>query len=131
MMKILVGYDGSNASKEALNLSVEHAKAFRAEIIVITSRQSGETAEVKSIRQDEKDLEEVKQLFEKSAISCETHLLIRGLSPGEDIVSFAKEQNVNAVIIGVKRRSRVGKALFGSNAQHIILNAPCPVTTVR
>ena len=39
----------------------------------------------------------------------DTHLLIRGMSPGEDIVAFAKEQEVDSIIIGVKRRSKVGK----------------------
>jgi nucleotide-binding universal stress UspA family protein len=38
---------------------------------------------------------------------------------------------VDAIIIGVKRRSKVGKLLFGSNAQYVIIKADCPVTTVK
>jgi nucleotide-binding universal stress UspA family protein len=35
------------------------------------------------------------------------------------------------IIIGVRRRSKVGKLLFGSTAQYVILKAPCPVVSVR
>ncbi|MFZ1202247.1 MAG: universal stress protein [Desulfobacterales bacterium] len=41
------------------------------------------------------------------------------------------EHRVDQIFIGIKHRSKVGKLLFGSNAQHVILNAPCPVVTVR
>ena len=40
-MKILVGYDGSNSGKEALNLAKNHALAFKGEVEVITSMQKG------------------------------------------------------------------------------------------
>jgi nucleotide-binding universal stress UspA family protein len=53
------------------------------------------------------------------------------MTPGEDLVDFAKEQAVDEIIIGIKRRSKVGKLLFGSNAQYIIIKAPCPVVTVK
>jgi nucleotide-binding universal stress UspA family protein len=52
-------------------------------------------------------------------------------SAGEQLVDFAERNNVDEIIIGVGRRSKVGKALFGSTAQHIILNAPCPVVTIK
>jgi nucleotide-binding universal stress UspA family protein len=130
-MKILVGYDGSNAAKDALQLAVEHANAFNAEIHIATSRSSGDVDELELIREAELGLERAKKIFDDAGIESKTHLLIRGLSPGEDLVRFAGEQEVGGIIIGVKRRSKVGKAIFGSNAHYIILNAPCPVTTVR
>jgi nucleotide-binding universal stress UspA family protein len=57
--------------------------------------------------------------------------LIRGLSPGEDIVEFAKENKIDEIIVGVKRRSKVGKLLMGSTAQVVILQASCPVISVK
>ena len=62
---------------------------------------------------------------------CETHLLIRGLSPGEDLVQFSEDNQISEVIVGVRRRSKVGKLLMGSTAQHVILNDRCPVVTVK
>ena len=40
-MKILIGYDGTNAAKEALNLAKVHAKAFGAEVDIVTSMEKG------------------------------------------------------------------------------------------
>jgi len=53
------------------------------------------------------------------------------LTPGEDLVAIAKKNDVEEIIIGVKRRSKVGKMLFGSNAQYVILNAHCAVVAVK
>ncbi len=50
---------------------------------------------------------------------------------GEDLVRFAKDNDIDEIIIGVKRRSKVGKLVFGSTAQYVILKAPCPVLAVK
>jgi len=47
------------------------------------------------------------------------------------IVSLAKEEDADLVVVGGRRRSPTGKAVFGSTAQEILLDAPCPVTYVR
>ncbi len=129
-MKILVGYDGTNSAKEALNLAKTHAKAFGASVAVVISMDKGTEGQREEITQAEKGLEWAKSLFDEIEIACDTHLLIRGLSPGEDIVEFAKENQVDEIIVGVKRRSKVGKLLMGSTAQYVILKAPCPVVSV-
>jgi nucleotide-binding universal stress UspA family protein len=130
-MKILVGYDGTNSAKEALNLAKSHANAFGASIEVVTSMQKGTESDRNDIEQAERGLEYAKSLFEKADISCNTHLLIRGLSPGEDLVEFANENQIGEIVVGVKRRSKVGKLLMGSTAQYVILKADCPVVTVK
>jgi nucleotide-binding universal stress UspA family protein len=76
-------------------------------------------------------LEYAKSLFEEDGIACNTHLLIRGLSAGEDLVEFANENQIDQIVVGVKRRSKVGKLLMGSTAQYVILQAECPVITVK
>jgi nucleotide-binding universal stress UspA family protein len=130
-MKILVGYDGTNSAKEALNLAKSHAKVFGASVEVVTSMQKGTESERKIIEQAERGLEYAKSLLEDAAIACNTHLLIRGMSPGEDLVEFANENQIDQIVVGVKRRSKVGKLLMGSTAQYVILQAACPVITVK
>ena len=130
-MKILVGYDGTNSAKEALNLAKTHAKLFNASVDVVTSMQKGTEQQRDEIEQAERGLEYAKSLFEDSDITCNTHLLIRGLSAGEDLVEFATENQVDEIIVGVKRRSKVGKLLMGSTAQFVILQAECPVVSVK
>ena len=130
-MKILVGYDGTNSAKEALNLAKSHAKVLDASVQVVTSMQKGTESQRKEIEQAERGLEYAKTLFEEDGIACGTHLLIRGLSAGEDLVEFADENEIDEIIVGVKRRSKVGKLLMGSTAQYVILQAQCPVVTVK
>lgn len=130
-MKILVGYDGTSAAKEALNLAKVHAKIFDATVDIVTSMEKGTENEREDIEQAERGLEWAKSLFDESEISCKTHLLIRGLTPGEDLIQFADESNVDEIIVGVKRRSKVGKLLMGSTAQYVILKASCPVVSVK
>jgi nucleotide-binding universal stress UspA family protein len=50
---------------------------------------------------------------------------------GKRIVSLAETSDVDLVIVGGEKRSPTGKAVFGSTAQTVMLNAPCPVTFVR
>ncbi len=130
-MKILVGYDGSNSAREALHLAVKHAKAFGADVEVVTSMLRGGEGQREEIQDAEGGLAYAEELFKEKDLACNTHLLIRGLSPGEDIVQFAEEKKVDEIIMGVKRRSKVSKILMGSTAQYVILKAPCPVVTVK
>ena len=83
------------------------------------------------IEKAERGLEWAKSLFVEKNIPCATHLMIRGLSPGEDLVNFAKDNNADEIIVGVKRRSKVGKLILGSTAQYVILEANCPVVSVK
>ncbi|MFO7496989.1 MAG: universal stress protein [Desulfobacterales bacterium] len=130
-MRIMVGYDGSNAAKDALLLAKKHAKAFEGKVFVLSSLEKGSEDQLPKIEQAERDLDYAKNFFEKDNIPCETHLLIRGLSPGEDLIQFANENEIDEIIVGVKRRSNVGKLIFGSNARYVIMEANCPVVTIK
>ena len=131
MKKIIVGYDGTNTAKAALALAKEHAKAFEATVYVVGSLIGGDDSSVDDIKRAEEEIEYAKTFFEQDDVPCETHLLIRGLVPGEDIVQFAKEISADEIVVGVRRRSKVGKLMFGSTAQFVILEAPCPVVSVK
>ncbi len=130
-MKFLVGFDGSNSSKAALDLACTYANAFKANLEIVTSMEAGPTDDVGQIKTAEKQLDWAESETINRGLAANTHLLIRGMKPGEDVVQFAEENSVDALFIGIKRRSKVGKLLFGSNAQFIILKAPCPVMTVK
>lgn len=130
-MNILVGYDGSKASRKALDLAVAHAKAFSGRIVVVASLDKGTDSEQKTINDMEKELEVVKKELAVQGPVCESHLLIRGLTPGEDLVDYAREHDIDEIILAIQRTSKVGKLIFGSTAQYVILNADCPVVTVK
>ncbi len=130
-MKILVGYRGTNVGRDLLRLAAEHAKAFGAEVLLVTSMPGGEKTTRDQVIEAEKKLDEAKLFLDEQGIKNETHLLIRGKTAGEDIVDFAAQNNCYEIVLGVKSRSKVGKILFGSTAQFVILKAMCPVVSVK
>lgn len=130
-MKILVGYDGSEPSRKALTLSIEYARVFRAQVLIVTSLIGGTVTLGDQTHHAEEEFEAIQQRFRTEGIECFTDLLVRGIPAGEDLVRYAEENSVDQIILGVKKKSRTGKLLFGSNAQYVILNAHCPVVTVK
>ena len=127
-MKILVAYDGSQLCKDALTLAKQHAVANKGEIIVMLSLYVHDSFE---INEAENVMAEAKRLFDDGAVPFTTEISIAGMNAGEDIVRFAGEQKVDEIIVGVKKRSKVGKVIFGSTLQFVVLNAHCPVVTIK
>ena len=130
-MNILVAYDGTKEAKEALRLAIRHAKAFNARIILAYSMVGGPEIPRKEFEHAEKELQTQEIFLKEEGVAYETLLSVRGLETGEDIVKIAEEKQAEEIVIGIQRKSKVGKLLFGSTAQYIILNASCPVVTVR
>ena len=127
-MKIIAAYDGSDVGKEVLGLAEQRALQTDSQVILIKSLLVPDPLKRKN---SEAELSEIKNQFRKKDILCDVHVSSRGMEPGEDIVLFATENSADEIIIGIKKKSKLGKILFGSNAQFIILNAPCPVLTTR
>jgi len=130
-MKFLVGYDGSNAAENVLKLAQNHADAFNADIHIMTSLEQSSTLQKADIEKAEGELEYLRTPFNIDNIECETHVSVNYLSPGEDLVQFAKDNDIDAIFIGVRKKSKVRKLVFGSTARYVILNAPCPVIVVK
>jgi nucleotide-binding universal stress UspA family protein len=129
-MVIVVAYDGSKVAKEAVQLAKQHAKAFKARIVLVYSMVGGPEIPRRDFERAEKDLQNQEIALKEGGIDCETLLSVRGLEPGEDIIKIAEEKEAEEIIVGIQKKSKVGKLLFGSTAQHIIINANCPVVTV-
>ena len=130
-MKILVGYEESRVADAALNLALKHARAFGADIFIVTSLEQSHELQIDDIEAVENKLEELKLTYKIDDLHCETYAMVSLLTPGETLVEFSQDNNIDQIFIGVKKRSKVGKLVFGSNAQYIILEASCPVVTVK
>ena len=130
-MKILVAYSGTKESEAALELAKTHAKIFDAKLLVVFSSEGGKGEKPEEISKIENDLERIQKDISEDGIECEVEQLVRGLTPGEDIVLFAEENDIDQIFVGIRKKSRTSKLILGSTAQFVILKAKCPVTSVK
>jgi nucleotide-binding universal stress UspA family protein len=131
-MKYLVGYDESNVAKDAMKLVFDRAKNSNATVDVIRTIQQSHQLKYEEIRRYEQALEnDTKAACGDSGVTYKTHLLVTQQTSGEALIEFAKDHEIEEIVIGIRRRSKVEKLVFGSTAQYIILNAPCPVLSIR
>jgi len=129
---LMVCYEGSDIAAHTLALAQAYAKSWHVAIDVVSTYKREApltTAQVKEMEQDFQG--EIAKQFELTKVPYEAHLLIDIYSSGEQLVKFADSKNFQFIFIGISKRSKVGKSLFGSTAQYVILNAPYPVITVN
>lgn len=68
------------------------------------------------------------QLAEQADV--ETHQLVRGNEPYEDLLKFADEYDIDEILVGIRQQSAGERALFGSTAQNVLLNTDRPVVAM-
>lgn len=89
--------------------------------------ETGQTIEIEAIREM---AEKIADELASNAIATDytTVGLIRG--PAEEVLKYASRENTSYIVIGGRKRSKVGKVLFGSVTQSTLLSAEAPVLTV-
>jgi nucleotide-binding universal stress UspA family protein len=131
--RILVGYNLYYTSDEVIKVAIDHAHAFNGKLYVVSSivghslDREGKVANVKARER----LDKLKERLKQEGIPHEVNLIVRLSDPGDDLVRFAIEHEIDEMVIGFKMRSTIGEIIFGSNYRAIIAKAPCPVVTVH
>lgn len=131
MGTIVVGYVPKPEGKAALRRAAEEARLRQLKLVVVNSHRGGREFDRDDALESEAQLEEVKSELSEAGVEFEVRQLVRGLDPAEDLVNVAKEVSAEFIVIGLRRRSPVGKLILGSNAQRVLLDAPCPVLAVK
>ncbi len=129
-MSIVVGYIPTNEGRAALRNAAAEAERRQARLIVVNSNKAGYTWDEGDDRL-QADFETIKTKLNAAGIEHEMRMLETGKEPAEDLVAVAREEAADVIVIGLRRRSAVGKLLLGSNAQKIFLEADCPVLAVK
>jgi nucleotide-binding universal stress UspA family protein len=132
MRTIVVGYVLTAEGKAALDWAINEARRDVARLVVIHSARGGDhdkDEDVIAYREAGERIEN--RLRDEGITDFRLAGLVLGNRPVEDIVDVAKSEEADLIVIGVRRRSSLGKLILGSNAQAIIMEAPCPVLTVR
>lgn len=130
-MKVLVGYNGGKSGELSLKFAADYAKKNNAFVYIITSLEGGASEKLSDVVKAEKGLEFAIQIMMESGLNHDARQIVRGLSPGEDIILFAKENSIDHIVLGIKKKSKTQKIILGSTVQYVVLKAPCPVTTIN
>ncbi len=127
-MSVVVGYVPTVEGRAALDAAVRESALRRERVVVVVSTRSDEPSE----QQHDLDvaLAAVHEELETAGLEHEIRMLVGG-DVAEDLISTAEETRAELVIIGLRRRSPVGKLILGANAQRVLFDAPCPVLTVK
>jgi nucleotide-binding universal stress UspA family protein len=131
MSAIVVGYVPKPEGRAALRRAAAEAHLRNIKMIVVNSNKGGrELDSAEAVALDEA-MATIRAQLEAAGIGFETRQLVRGMDVAEDLIAVAEESGAEMIVIGLRRRSPVGKLILGSNAQTILLDAPCPVLAVK
>ena len=131
MCTILEGYVHKPEGRAALRRDAEEAKLRDMRLVVVNSHRGGREFDRDDAIESEQQLDEVRATLQQAGVEHEVRQLVRGLDPADDLVNVANEVGADIIVIGLRRRSPVGKLILGSNAQRVLLDAPCPVLAVK
>jgi nucleotide-binding universal stress UspA family protein len=131
MGTIVVGYVPKPEGDAALAQAISEAKLRNASLVVVNSHRGGESLDADTAAKSEQQLRAVEKTLTDSGVQFEIKQLVRGFEPAEDLVKTAEAAEAELIIIGLRRRTPVGKLILGSNAQRILLDAHCPVLAVK
>ena len=142
--KILVCTDFSENSVLARICSIEYAKAFGAELLVlhvVNSRLFGYPGFAANAPAEMALIEEhirrgVEEELELIGNDCkreieEVNTYSRTGAPAEEIVNFADEESVGLIIMGTHGWSGARHLIMGSTAENVVRTANCPVLTLK
>jgi len=135
---ILLPTDGSAGTERVIEHAGELARAHDATIhalyVIDATTFTGLPMEtswngVRQVLESEGEtaLEEVERLFGDD-VALETHT-VEG-TPSTEIVAFARENDVDLVVMGTHGRGGIDRLLLGSVAERVVRGSPVPVTTV-
>jgi nucleotide-binding universal stress UspA family protein len=131
MGAVVVGYVAKPEGEAAVEQGIAEARLRGVNLIVVNSQRGGRGYDDDASLRTEQDLTALEAKLKESGVDHEVRHLVRGFEPAEDLISIAEASGADLIVIGLRRRTPVGKLILGSNAQRILLDAPCPVLAVK
>jgi len=128
---IVVGFVPTKEGRAALSRAVEEARLRQSKLVVINSNRGGRDYDDDTSQTAEAELQRVTEELRGDGLELEVRQLVRGNEPAEDLIAVANDTDADLIVIGLRRRTPVGKLILGSNAQRILLDAPCAVLAVK
>ena len=129
-MTVVVGYVPDATGYLAVTEAAREARWRDTDVVVVNVVDSA--GYTRPTAADELDLDALAARLDTEGVPHRIRHLDVGTGTASDaVLGVAQEVDAELLVVGIHRRSPVGKALLGSNAQRILLNAMCPVLAVR
>jgi nucleotide-binding universal stress UspA family protein len=127
--QIVIGYIPTPEGLAALDTAIQLAKEGGAHLTVVNTGRDGNYAD--PIFASAEEIDTIDLQLANADISHEVRQPTSGKAAADEILGTADEVKADLVVIGVRRRSAVGKLVTGSTAQQVLLDAPCSVLAVK
>jgi nucleotide-binding universal stress UspA family protein len=128
-MTIVVGFSATAPGRAALTAAVDEAARRQEPLLVLNSSRGDSFADPRYAQQSDWDW--VKATLDEAGVDFSVRQEMRGREPAEEILEVLDEVGASLCVIGIRKRTSVGKMLLGSNANRILMESPCPVLSVR
>ncbi|NLJ55340.1 MAG: universal stress protein [Intrasporangiaceae bacterium] len=130
-MAVVVGYIPTPEGRAALAAARSEAKERNLKLIVVNSFKGGASFTAEDSIGADSEADGIRRELTAEGANFEILTLVRGNDPTDDLIQVAEEHNASLIVIGLRRRSPIGKLVLGSNAQRVLLEADCPVLSVK
>ena len=130
MSTVVLGFVSKPEGEAALQASIAEAQLRKADLVVVNSHRARH-GDAEAHQKIEAELAEVRARVEGAGVAVDIRHPETGFEASEDLLAIADEVAAELIVIGLRRRTPVGKLILGSNAQHILLDAECPVLAVK
>jgi len=128
-MTILVAYVPRPEGRAALDKGMEIAKRRNERLMVVNASPGG--AKEDASMADVQDVERVEKMLQDAGLDAQFKQFVRGKNAVEEIEALAESLPASLLVIGLRKRSAVGKLILGSVAQELLLSVSCPVLAVK
>lgn len=128
-MTILVAYVPRPEGEAALDKGIEIATKRNERLVVVNAGPGGRQEDPSVV--DGYEADRVEARLHALPVQAEFKQFVRGKSAIEEIEELVDTLQVSVLVIGLRKRSPVGKLLLGSMAQEILLSVSCPVLAVK
>ena len=128
-MAIIVGYVPTPEGVAALETAIDEARRRKQRLVVVNSSR-GESLVDRRFASGA-NWQSIEERLTESGVEHELTQLVESKDAADQILKLANELNAELIVIGLRRRTPVGKLILGSQAQTILLEAECPVLAVK
>ena len=128
-MTIVVGYTPTPPGRAALLAAARLARKDGQPVVVVNSSR-GDALVDPGFAQPA-DLDWARATREEAGVEFDIRQLVRGHEASDEVLTVLEEVDAEVCVIGIRRRTAVGKMLMGSDAHRILMDAPCPVLAVK